>query len=78
MQKYLKNQLKQLNLLGVGKVRVSLSGCLGRCKEGPAMVIYPNGLWYTYNNEQDMDEILEKSVLGDDVVERLLLRQEGK
>lgn len=27
------------------KVRVSVSGCLGRCDEGPCLVIYPKGQW---------------------------------
>lgn len=73
MRLYLKNKLKVLGMLGEGKVRVSASGCMGRCKVGPAMVIYPQGLWYTYHSEQDIDEILKKSILQDSLVERLLI-----
>jgi ferredoxin-NADP reductase/(2Fe-2S) ferredoxin len=37
------------------------------------MVIYPEGVWYTYNSEADIDEILQCHVLGGERVERLLL-----
>jgi (2Fe-2S) ferredoxin len=29
-----------------GKVRVNKSGCLDACAYGPAIVIYPDGIWY--------------------------------
>ncbi len=35
------------------------------------MVIYPEGVWYTYQNEADIDEILEKHILQGQIVERL-------
>jgi len=73
MRLYLKNKLKELNLLGQGKVRVSAAGCMGRCTDGPALVIYPQGLWYTYHSEQDLDDILNTSILADEVVDRLLI-----
>ncbi|MFH2043589.1 MAG: (2Fe-2S) ferredoxin domain-containing protein [Pseudomonadota bacterium] len=39
---------------------VSSSGCLNRCDEGPAMVIYPQGIWYgNINGEAEVDEILD-------------------
>ena len=70
---YLKKKLKELNLLGEGKMRVSPSGCMGRCKVGPVLVISPQGLWYSYHSEHDIDEILAKSILQNEVVERLKL-----
>ena len=74
--KYAKKQLKNSDLAGPGKVRVSFSGCLGRCSEGPALVIYPQQIWYTYQNKHDIDDIIEHDILHDQRVKRLLLPQE--
>jgi len=62
-----------MGLSGKGKVRVNTSGCLDRCEEGPACVVYPEGTWYTYIDEQDIDEIIESHLVKGQVVERLLL-----
>jgi Ferredoxin len=37
------------------------------------MVIYPEGIWYTYRTKEDVDEILETHLIGGSVVERLVL-----
>lgn len=59
---------------GLGhRIRANLAGCLNRCEFGPTMVIYPEGVWYTYANEDDIDEILTRHVIGGERVERLLL-----
>jgi (2Fe-2S) ferredoxin len=34
-------------------------------------VVYPDGVWYTYVDEQDIDEIIEQHVLNGQIVERL-------
>lgn len=74
MRDYAKSRLKALKIpLGPGGVRVNKSGCLGRCNEGPVLVIYPEGVWYTYETRADIDEILEKHVIGGEIVARLLL-----
>ena len=70
---YAKKRIKMLGLSGMGKIRVNQSGCLGRCKEGPVLVIYPDGIWYTYTNEQDIDAIIEEHLLNGRKVKRLLL-----
>lgn len=65
---YLKEQLNARGLYGPHKVRASKSGCLGRCGLGPCMVIYPEGVWYTYAHFSDMDEIIDQHlVLGKNV-----------
>ena len=45
MAVYAKQQLIDQNLHGPDKVRVSQSGCLGRCKDGSNLLIYPEGVW---------------------------------
>ncbi len=66
-------KLLALDLYGPGKFRVSKSGCLGRCSVGPSLVIYPEGLWYTYTSFADLDEIIATYLVAGDVVERLLI-----
>lgn len=69
---YAKERLKTEGAYGVGQIRVSTTGCLGRCSIGPNLLIYPEGVWYTYENQQDIDEIIEKHVLNGLIVDRLL------
>lgn len=70
LKDYMKARAKEL---GLGDVRVNMSGCLDRCEFGPAMVIYPEGVWYHPQNEADVDEILDTHLKGGGRVERLLL-----
>jgi len=71
MQEYAKKRIKELKLNGQGKVRVNKSGCLDRCEEGPVMVVYPEGTWYTYVDQADIDEIVESHLRDGKVVDRL-------
>jgi (2Fe-2S) ferredoxin len=68
LRNYAKQQVKDLKLK---KVRVNNAGCLNRCALGPMLVIYPQGTWYHYETEADIDEIIESHLLNDIVVERL-------
>lgn len=70
---YMKTKLLELGLHGPGKVRISKSGCLGRCSEGPCIVIYPEGTWYSYTTTADIDEIIDKHLIGGNTVEHLLI-----
>ena len=54
-----------------GKVRANESGCLDVFEEGPAVIIYPDNIWYTKVEVQDVDEIFETSILNDGIVKRL-------
>lgn len=58
---------------GPGKIRVSKALCLGRCSEGPCIVIYPEAIWYTYATEADIDEIINTHLISGNTVERLLI-----
>jgi (2Fe-2S) ferredoxin len=73
LRDYMKQQCKQLGL-GGRTLRVNAAGCLDRCELGPTMVIYPEGTWYTYRNESDIDEIIQSHLLGGRRVERLLIQ----
>jgi (2Fe-2S) ferredoxin len=73
---YLKAQLKALDMHGPGKIRISKSGCLGRCSLGPCMVIYPQSVWYSYASFADLDEIIQTSLMDNEVVQRLMIEEE--
>ena len=49
-------------------VRVNKSGCLGMCKLGPALVVYPQKIWYKNVKVGDCQEILENSILDNKVI----------
>ncbi len=70
---YAKAQIKALEQSGKGKVRINSAGCLDRCSEGPALVVYPDGVWYRYQTEADIDEIINQHVLQGKIVERLVI-----
>jgi len=68
LRNYAKQRVKDLKLK---KVRVNNAGCLNRCALGPMLVIYPEGTWYQYQNESDIDEIIESHLQNDTIVTRL-------
>ncbi len=35
------------------------------------LVVYPDAVWYTYVDRDDIDEIIDRHVVGGEVVERL-------
>lgn len=70
LRDYLKAQAKRK---GVGGVRINGAACLDRCELGPVLVIYPEGIWYTFSSQTDIDEIIDTHLLGGGRVERLML-----
>ncbi|MFO8024348.1 (2Fe-2S) ferredoxin domain-containing protein [Thiohalophilus sp.] len=71
LRDYAKQRVKDLGLHGKGEIRINNAGCLDRCEEGPVIVVYPDEIWYTYVDEEDIDEIIEEHLLNGRVVERL-------
>jgi (2Fe-2S) ferredoxin len=67
-----KQAVKKAGLAGEGKVRVNKAGCLDRCAGGPIAVVYPEGVWYSYVDTHDIDEIVESHLKHGKVVERLV------
>ena len=73
MRDYAKKRSKELGLAKPGGVRVNLAGCLGRCEQGPVIAIYPQGIWYTYVDQDDIEEIMTSHLQNDQPVERLMI-----
>ncbi len=70
---YAKRRIKELGLAAPSQVRINQAGCMERCEQGPVLVIYPQGTWYHYRDEQDVEEIIQQHILGGHIVERLLI-----
>lgn len=71
-----KARVKAEGLAGVGAVRVNKAGCLNRCAGAPVAVVYPEGVWYSYVDLSDIDEIVDSHLRDGRLVERLLLPPE--
>ena len=46
------------------KIRVSRSGCLDVCSEGPNVLLMPDNLWFKRVDEKDVETILKKAEEG--------------
>jgi len=71
LRDHAKLRIKALGLAGAGGVRINTAGCLDRCAEGPVAVVYPEGVWYTFVDREDIDEIIDSHLVAGRVVERL-------
>lgn len=57
---------------GLGKtVRVQKSGCLDVCESGPALVVYPEGVWYGGVTQADTQELVQEHLVNGRPVDRL-------
>ena len=66
-----KKALKEKNLNT--KIRAQKAGCLDACEHGPALVVYPEGVFYGAVNENDVAEIIEEHLINDRPVKRLVI-----
>lgn len=71
MRDYAKARIKKLGLDGKGRVRINQAGCLDRCVQGPTIVVYPDGIWYSYSDTTDIDAIIDEHLIQGRPVERL-------
>ncbi len=56
------------------EVRANAAGCLDACPAGPAIVVYPEGIWYGGVRVEDVPEIVERHLVKGEPVERLRIR----
>ena len=54
------------------KVEVKKTGCHGFCERGPLVVILPKEIFYPQVTKDDVPEIVSKTIIGEEIVERLL------
>ena len=67
---------KELELAGLSDdVKIVQTGCFGLCANGPIMIIYPEGTFYSHVKVEDVKEIVEEHLLKGRLVERLLHKE---
>ncbi|MFT5525946.1 MAG: (2Fe-2S) ferredoxin [Pirellulaceae bacterium] len=66
-----KAEVKKRNLGPL--VRANKAGCLDQCEFGPAVVIYPQGIWYGGVQAEDVPRIIEETVVHGRVLEDLVI-----
>ena len=72
-QELMANLREEIKKAGLeGDVRVIQSGCFGFCAQGPIVKVMPDNVFYVQVTPADAKEIVEKHVVGHEVVERLL------
>jgi len=71
LRNYAKDRVKALGLNKPGAVRINSAGCMERCDLGPVLVIYPQGIWYTFVDKEDIDEIVDRHLVKGEIVDRL-------
>lgn len=72
--KYLEKRLDEAGEVA-GEIELRKTRCLGRCLQGPILGILPDNVWYRYEDQEDIDEIVAEHIEGGDTVERLLVRR---
>ena len=66
----------ELGSRGLAKaVRANNAGCLDACASGAVLVIYPEQIWYGGVTPADVPEIVERTIVNGEVIERLLLKE---
>ena len=56
-----------------GSIIVTSCASVGFCSIGPAVMVYPDGVWYAQVRSEDVREIVDEHLLGGNVVNRLAL-----
>ena len=58
LYKYLKERMKKISENFDIRVKVNSSGCLSNCSNGPVVVCYPQGDWYSIKSYKDIDVLI--------------------
>lgn len=73
IRNYMKARVKELGIEGA---RINGAHCLDRCELGPAIVVYPDGVWYRCATREDADRIIDEHLVGGRPVADLMMPEE--
>ena len=72
--KYKKHIFICTNQRGEGQKKSCGQECgMNACEHGPALVVYPEGVFYGGVQESDISQIIDEHILNDRPVERLVI-----
>jgi NADH-quinone oxidoreductase subunit F len=54
------------------RVDITATGCRGFCERGALLTIYPQGIFYQQVKPEDVSEIISQTIIGGNVIDRLL------
>lgn len=69
LRRSLKGELRAEDMLG--DVRVDSVDCLGLCKHGPNLVVYPGGTWYLGLGDEEIPQVVKRHLMRGEPVEEL-------
>jgi (2Fe-2S) ferredoxin len=72
----LKEMVKKRQLRS--KVRVSQSGCMDQCEDGPNIMVFPDNVWLSHVRESDLEAILEAVAHSLDTGEPVSIKASGE
>ncbi len=56
-------------------IQVIMTGCFGLCEVGPNVVVYPEGVFYSYVSLDDIDRIIDEHIVGGNIVKDKLYKE---
>ena len=59
------------------KVELKTTGCPGFCEQGPLVVVHPQRYFYTKVKPKDAEDIIAKTIIKDELVDRLLYKDQN-
>ena len=71
----MEKQLVENNL--TDEIKIVQTGCFGLCANGPIVIVYPEGTFYSHVQPEDVEEIVQEHFIKGRVVERLLHVEEN-
>ena len=69
-------QLEKLQVEAKVDCEVKRTGCNGFCENGPLVTILPDEIAYYHVKPENVEEIIEKTVIGGEAVEKLLYKND--